>query len=75
MLEAQGAKIGSEPDPAPVLSWAAFRELCEAAPLQVRAGQGFNLAARLCMGLPVNGALWLWHLNLHAATSFVITCV
>ena len=73
VLEAQGAKIGSDPDPAPVLSWAAFRELCEAPPLQVRRGRVSTLAARLCVGLLVNGALWLRHLNLHAATDSVST--
>lgn len=56
MLEAQGAKIGSEPEPAPVLSWAAFRELCEAPPLQVPRDRVSTLAARLCVRLLVNGA-------------------
>lgn len=36
MLEDSAAKLGAEPAPAPVLSWAAFRALCEAPPLQAR---------------------------------------
>ena len=36
VLEDAAGKLGAEPAPAPVLSWDAFRALCEAPPLQAR---------------------------------------
>lgn len=36
VLEDATGKLGAEPAPAPVLSWDAFRALCEAPPLQAR---------------------------------------
>ena len=36
VLEDSAGKLGAEPAPAPVLSWTAFRALCEAPPLQAR---------------------------------------
>lgn len=39
-------------------------------------GQGFNPSCSLVSGTASgNGALWLRHLNLHAATSSILTCV
>ena len=50
VLGDSAGKLGAEPAPAPVLSWAAFRALCEAPPLQARAPLPSSTTLSLWLG-------------------------